>query len=323
VGQCGGLEVNGFEARAREAYLRACELDVLTPKPGNVSVASQGHGMQASMFLASAQASVGPLFERGARVGSRIEAAMQASLAAAGCNTNLGIVLLVAPLACALEQVSVPGRDGQGGQAAGQGPMHGGPDAGALRVAVLEVLDALDVTDAAEAFRAIDATQPGGLGRVDAHDVGKPATITLLEAMRIAAPRDRIAHQYASGFDDVFGFGLEVHRAGLESAKRQGLPAPEADVHAMLGLHLELLARQTDSHIARRHGDSLAHSVMEQTRVWRDAWRADRLRAGDEGLRHWDLELKSQKINPGTTADLCVACAMVAMWLSHRAIDDR
>jgi triphosphoribosyl-dephospho-CoA synthase len=309
------LEVSVFEARAREAYLRACELDVLTPKPGNVSVAAGGHGMQASMFLATAQASVGPLFERGARVGARIEAAMQASLAAVGCNTNLGIVLLVAPLARALERGTAHGDGALASPTAGCGSGPSGLDAGTFRTAVREVLDTLDVADAAAAFRAIDATQPGGLGRVDAHDVDKPATITLLEAMRIAAPRDRIAHQYASGFDDVFGFGLQVHGAGLESAARQGLRAHAASVHAMLGLHLEFLARQTDSHIARRHGNSLAHSVMEQTLVWRDAWRADRLQASDEGLRRWDLELKSQNINPGTTADLCVACAMVAMWV--------
>ncbi len=37
-------------ARARAAFLRACELDVAVRKPGNVSDASPGHGMHAALF---------------------------------------------------------------------------------------------------------------------------------------------------------------------------------------------------------------------------------------------------------------------------------
>ena len=88
---------------ARACFLRACELDVAVRKPGNVSLASPGHGMHAAMFIASAEAAAGPLFEPGARVGERIEAAVAATWAVAGCNTNLGILLLCAPIAKAVE----------------------------------------------------------------------------------------------------------------------------------------------------------------------------------------------------------------------------
>ena len=90
--------------RARACFLQACWLDVAVRKPGNVSLASAGHRMQADMFLASAQAAVGPLFASGARVGERIEGAMAATWAAVGCNTNLGILLLAAPVAAASER---------------------------------------------------------------------------------------------------------------------------------------------------------------------------------------------------------------------------
>ena len=63
----------------RDAFLRACRLDVQVRKPGNVSLASPGHGMDAAMFLASAQAASGPLFESALGVGERIDKAVEAT----------------------------------------------------------------------------------------------------------------------------------------------------------------------------------------------------------------------------------------------------
>src|SRR5688572_29427757 len=88
-------------AHARDCFLRACELDVTVRKPGNVSVASTGHRMHAEQFITNARAAAAGLFERGAPVGERIERAVSATWAAVGCNTNLGITLLIAPLAAA------------------------------------------------------------------------------------------------------------------------------------------------------------------------------------------------------------------------------
>src|SRR5689334_5061654 len=90
-------------AAIEAAFLWACELDVACVKPGNVSVASPGHRMTAELFVASAHAACGPLTRSGATVGARIEAAIARTREAAGCNTNLGIVLLCAPLAAAFE----------------------------------------------------------------------------------------------------------------------------------------------------------------------------------------------------------------------------
>jgi triphosphoribosyl-dephospho-CoA synthase len=97
------MSIAGVE-HAKAAFLAACRLDVAVRKPGNVSVASPGHGMRAGQFIASAAAAAGPLFEPGAPVGRRIEQAVQASWSQAGCNTNLGIVLLCAPIAVAVER---------------------------------------------------------------------------------------------------------------------------------------------------------------------------------------------------------------------------
>ena len=273
---------------ARACFLRACELDVAVRKPGNVSRESPGHGMQAAMFIASAQAAAGPLFEAGARVGERIEAAVAATWAVAGCNTNLGILLLCAPIAKAVET---------------------GPDArapAALQAAIEAVLADLDVADAAAAYRAIARANPGGLGSAPSQDVQRPPSIGLRAAMALAAPRDSIARQYRDGFVDLFRLGLPVLGDGF-SLRREA--APEAAVQR---LYLRLLSHVADSHIVRKHGAAVAHIVMTAAQRWAErAAHGLTPLAGVEFVA-WDEALKSARINPGTTADLTVATLLIA-----------
>jgi triphosphoribosyl-dephospho-CoA synthase len=266
---------------ARRAFLWACGLDVAVRKPGNVSFAAPGHGMTAAQFIASAQAAAAPLFAAGERVGARIERAVVASVAAAGCNTNLGIVLLVAPLAAALER----------------GPAPWTPTR--LRAAVADVLADLDVADARAAFRAIVHAAPGGLGRVAEHDVTREPSVDLRAAMRSAAARDRIAQQYASGYEDVFAIGVPHFERR----------APQA---AMLAAFLAFLASAPDSHIVRKWGPQAAHSVTLRARQVLDTWQAQENIPDAAALAAWDRELKAAAINPGTSADLAVASAFVA-----------
>ncbi len=269
--------------KVRAAFLRACALDVAVRKPGNVSSASPGHGMQASQFIASAEAATGPLCRPGASVGERIEAAVAASWAAVGCNTNLGIVLLCAPIAAAAERRSEStGRDG-------------------LRNAIEAVLERLDLDDAAAAYRAIVQANPGGLGSAPTEDVRNAPSIDLRAAMTLAADRDLIARQYRDGFSDLFESALVQWPQGLS------IDAPLADVEqAVQRVYLTLLATFPDSHIVRKHGEGVAHNVMAA---------AQRFHAGaaptEAALAAFDDTLKSQRINPGTTADLTVATLML------------
>jgi len=276
--------------RARACFLRACELDVAVAKPGNVSAASPGHGMTAELFIASAHAAAGPLFEPGARVGERIEAAVQASWAAAGCNTNLGIVLLCAPIARAVDLR---------------------PDAttpAALREAVDEVLQDLDLADAQGAFRAIARARPGGLGAAPDQDVNRPPSIDLRAAMALAARRDSIARLYRDGYGPLF-----------ELAEGVLGPPGEGTAATVLRLYLALLASVPDSHIVRIHGEAVAQTVMAAAQRWqRLAGRAGGIEA-DPGLAAWDASLKAQRINPGTTADMTVAALLIAGLVSQGA----
>jgi triphosphoribosyl-dephospho-CoA synthase len=275
------------EEAFRRAFLWACALDVLARKPGNVSLASAGHRMQAELFIASAEAAAGPLCARGAPVGERIEAAMLASLAAAGCNTNLGIVLLCAPLAAACE---------------GWSREQGLP---ALRQRLNGVLQTLDVADARAAFRAIAAAQPGGLGSAAQQDVHDAPSLGLLDAMALAAGRDRIAFQYLHGHADVFELGVPT----FQSQARAG---PNRSSAAMQRCFIEFLAAFADSHIVRKHGAAAAHSVMGEALPWRERARAGHDLGADPAFAAWDESLKARAINPGTSADLCVATALLA-----------
>src|SRR5262249_9191178 len=156
--------------RIAQAFTAACRDELLAAKPGNVHVFADGHRMTADDFFRSAEAAAGPLTQSGAKVGRRILGAVEATKAAVAANTNLGIILLCAPLAAAAEQ-----------------------EPSDLRTALARVLAALDVDDAALAFRAITLASPGGLGTAERHDVRAPATVSLRAAMAEAADRDRIA----------------------------------------------------------------------------------------------------------------------------------
>jgi triphosphoribosyl-dephospho-CoA synthase len=266
----------------QRTFVSACRLDVEVRKPGNVSIASPGHGMDAQMFIASATAAAAPLCDARLTVGARIEAAVQATLAAVRCNTNLGIVLLCAPLARAAEDwLPTSGHVG-------------------LRAALGHLLEALDVHDAACAFRAIALAKPAGLGSAAEQDVHHAPSVGLREAMALAAARDRIAAQYTNAFADVFELALPAFEANR--------PDPGA---GLCRAYLELLAAQPDSHIVRKHGSAVAHSVMAAAVPWRARARAGAALALDPGFAEWDASLKARGINPGTSADLSVAAAWV------------
>lgn len=262
------------------AFIAACRDELEAPKPGNVHVLSPGNRKTAADFMRSAEAAAAPLTRPGARVGARIVGAVEATAAVVPRNTNLGIILLCAPLAAAAE---------------------GAAD---LRAALAGELDRLDLEDAGLAFRAIALAAPGGLGTAPCHDVHEPATVGLREAMAEAVDRDRIARQYVSGFADVFELGLPL----LESA----LPRAAEAKWATLAVYLGFLAAFPDSHVAREHGPAVAEAVRAQAQTFRARMPADLdMSHLLPDLMTWDTALKSQTINPGTSADLTVATLFV------------
>ncbi len=270
----------------RAAYEDACRLEIEALKPGNVHCFAGGHGMSAEQFVVSARVSSGPLTEPGWPVGRRVLEAVRATRQAVGTNTNLGIILLCAPLARAAER---PGN---------------------LRDNLAGVLDGLSIEDARAAFAAIVLASPGGLGSAETQDVRREPTVHLLEAMRLAAGRDRVARQYVTDFEDVFEVGLPAFHAALARGERGMWPT--------VFLYMTLLAAFADSHVARRHGEEAAGGLSTEAGAVRAALDA----AGNEAeriglLMEFDGKLKQRALNPGTSADLTVASLLVASLLVH------
>jgi triphosphoribosyl-dephospho-CoA synthase len=261
----------------------ACVLEVSAEKPGNITPSHDFDDTSYEDMLRSAIA-VGPALARaGTRgVGDTVLAVVEASRRVAPTNTNLGIALLLAPLAKAAL------------------------DGGRLRARLGTTLRALDVADARAAYAAIRRSGAGGLHEGVEHDVRSEPTIGLREAMASAAERDSVASEYVTDYALTFDTGVPA----LVAALGDGLAVREAIVE----LHLRLLDQAPDTLIARKRGADAAARVSAGAREVLAAGGV-RTAAGRRALRSFDAALREQAnaLNPGTTADLVTATLFVAL----------
>ncbi|HZV62201.1 MAG TPA: triphosphoribosyl-dephospho-CoA synthase [Methylophilaceae bacterium] len=263
---------------AANAFKAACLAELEALKPGNVHIFSDGHGMVVQDFLHSAEAAARVIAQPGLSVGERILRSIEATQQSVGHNTNLGIVLLCAPLVHAV--------------------LEGAGDN--LRQDLQAVLNRLTVIDADLAYRAILLASPAGLGESEQHDVRQPPQVTLLEAMCQAGNRDDIACQYANGYADIFEFGMARYRDALAKWER---PA-----WATTAVYMAFLAKNLDTHIVRKYGNPTAVKVQEKADTLLQSMLAlDNPKTCLRTLLKFDAELKSEGLNPGTSADLTVA----------------
>lgn len=253
----------------------ACIWEATARKPGNVHRYCDFADSSYTDFLLSA-AAIAPVMTTACqqRVGATILDAVRATRRVAGTNTNLGIVLLLAPLA------SVPTEQD-------------------LRSGVESVLAGLDVEDARLAYEAIRLAAPGGLGNAPEQDVHAEPTQTLRQVMALAAERDIIARQYANGFAEVFDDGVPALVAGLQrTGSIEG---------AIVFAHLHLMAHHPDTLIARKRGWAEAEEAARRAKAVLDSgW------AGLDRFDDW-LRAEGHSRNPGATADLLTACLFVLL----------
>ena len=271
--------------RVSQCYAEACWLELHALKPGNVGHHAEGHGMTVDQFVDSAQVSAIALTEPSASVGERIYKAVQATRKQVGDNTNLGIVLLAAPIIEAvLLQDSVNN----------------------LRSNLKVVLEQLTVNDARDCYTAIRLANPGGRGAVGDQDINNEPDITLLEAMRLAETRDRIAFQYTHDYSDIFEYNLIIYKDFLNKWR--------SSTWAATAVFLSQWMRAPDSLISRKHGVLKAQEISDMI-----APLAVQVLASQDPMEFEtrllsiDGHLKNIGINPGTTADLTVATLFVAM----------
>ncbi len=263
----------------------ACLLEASAPKPGNVAPAAGFQDARYEDYLASAIA-IGPaIAAAGMRpLGETIRAAVAATRQWVPSNTNLGIVLLLAPLARAALLLG----------------------AEPLRARLAVVLATTTVLDAREAYAAIRLASPGGLGRAAEQDVACEPTVTLREAMTLAAERDAIAREYVTDFATTFEVG--------HPALRQALAAGLSWSDATLETYLTLLAAAPDSHVARKLGAEAAADVQGRARTVLERGGV-RTPAGRDAIAALDGDLRDARNmrNPGTTADLTAAALFAAL----------
>lgn len=278
------------EKQLSALYEAACLQELQALKPGNVHIFAAGHDMDVAHFMQSAAVSSSPLSDAQKTVGERIFAAMQATHAAVGMNTNLGIILLCAPILHAYQTLNC--NDGQKVTTADlQGALH-------------HTLTTLTIDDAALAAQAVVLAKPAGLGDSDVHDVNRSPDVSLFQMMQYAASKDRIAFQYVNQFSDVFTLGLDSYQEAMQRW--------HSEPWATTWVYLNYLAQMPDTHIVRKYGNSAAENVLKMAKDMQDKIRLaehPKLLRGE--LIAWDSALKKNRINPGTSADLTVATLLI------------
>ena len=262
----------------------ACLYEATAAKPGNVHPGACFEDLSYADFVASAVV-IGPVFDRSLEtgVGRTVLDAARATRAAVGTNTNLGTLLLLAPLS------AVP---------AGQSLTYG----------IKDVLAGLTADDTKHVYGAIRLSCAGGLGRAEQADVfsDPPANLSLVEAMRLAAERDCVARQYTNNFADVFA-GSAVW---IVEALARGLPLGEAIVWT----HVRQLAACPDSLIGRKCGPQIAAEATRRAAAVLESETQGQF-AFRKALNDFDSWLREDghRRNPGTTADLVAAGLFVLL----------
>lgn len=256
----------------------ACLWEATVPKPGNVHPGAAFSDTNYDDFVQSAHAIASVFTETADQtVGELVLAAVKATRQAVGKNTNLGIILVLAPMA-------------KGGN----------------QSEVASVLQALTIRDAELVYEAIRFAQPGGLGKADSQDVHEKPTVTLLEAMQLAADRDLIARQYVNSFADVYGLLLPE----LENTFQQTDNLPRSIQRAFL----VGLATLGDTLIARKCGNAVMHEAQQQAHaVLQRGWPVTQ--AGQQACDDLDRWLRADghRRNPGTMADLMAGAIYLAL----------
>lgn len=288
----------GYHRRLAEWIELACLIEAAARKPGNVHPAASFDDLNFDDFVIAAEVAA-PILANAQTlgVGRAVRDAVVATGAKVGTNVNLGICLLVAPLAAVPQDQKLP-------------------------AGIRDVLQSLTVDDARCVYEAIRLAQPGGLGEVPDQDVRQQPTRTLLEVMRLAADRDGVAAEYAKEFRLTYLTAVAwlkkfLHEFQFPATSLPALgdgPAVPPWEYATIGVQLSLLMVQSDTLIRRKCGELVFHEAACRAEY---AIKSGFMRetAGLAALAEFDQWLRSDghRRNPGTTADLIAAIWFIAL----------
>lgn len=260
----------------------ACLMEAAAPKPGNVHPGAAFVDMSYDDLVVSASV-IAPVLSRASQqgLGTTVLDAVTATHEAVGCNTNLGIILLLTPLAAV-------------------------PLDRSLGDGVSDVLQELTPRDTRQVYEAIRLANPGGLGHVSQQDILEPPGDSLLAAMQLAADRDAVASCYVDRFERLLAWSRLWLPATTDFARNWS--------EHIVGLALRVLAEQADSLIARKCGVEVAEEASRRAREVLEAGWPTQSENGPtlESFDTW-LRTDGHQRNPGTTADLVTATLFSAL----------
>ncbi len=298
----------------KEAFFKACSLDVRVMKPGNVSILSPGHGMKGVQFIDSVKVVTPILFDPNKTLGEKIEDSVLATFEVTGCNTNLGIVLLCAPIAHALMNQPKNLNEFKTNKSINLNNFH---------TNLKKILESTSIEDTKSVYRAIRRANPGGLGHNDIADVRSEPVISLLEAMRLSKKNDLIAKQYSNFFQDIFDHQIILTIDDKEKNQIiENVSSKEKLDEFVLQVYFSWLLMYQDSHILRKFGLETAKKIQIEAGYllslknlyygYKGKNSTHVILPSEKKLLNWDYSLKKRKINPGTSADLTVCILFIA-----------
>ncbi|WP_425618629.1 triphosphoribosyl-dephospho-CoA synthase [Anatilimnocola sp. NA78] len=260
----------------------ACLLEATAPKVGNVHRGADFDQLTFADFVVSAVA-ISPAMEQASEtgVGEAVLAAITATQSLVKTNTNLGMVLLIAPLAAVPREEQLPS-------------------------GISQVLSGLSPRDSQLVYEAIRLAQPGGMGQAKEMDVAGEAPTSLLAAMQLAADRDLVAKQYVTDFSLVIGEILP----SLLHGQDQGWELQDN----LIREHVRLLSEYPDSLIVRKCGPEVAAKTCAYAAQVLNAGQPgeDHYHEALADLDFW-LRSDGNRRNPGTTADLLAAALFAGL----------
>ncbi|MFX0102830.1 MAG: triphosphoribosyl-dephospho-CoA synthase [Candidatus Hodarchaeota archaeon] len=306
---------------------RCCTLASLlevsaSPKPGNVHRFSKldDHPMNYEQFLA-AIAALSPHYLEVARasrmlvkqgkslkgnleLGKHMKNAMESMMHSQdGGNLLLGHVLLLMPLAAAcgalLEEEN--------------------PTISNLQTTLKSVLESGTPRDVIHMYEGIRVSNPGGLGKVDKHDINSPRfkqeladdNADFIKVFSLNSNTDMISHEWTTGFTITFNEGFPR----LYEFVSGGTIMKDAIVQVFL----EILANHPDSLILRKNDLQVAKGISKKAKSILDQGGVFTSN-GMELIQSLDRELilGKGKLNPGTTADLVASSILILLFCGIR-----
>lgn len=207
-------------------------------------------------------------------------------------NTNLGIVMMLMPIAVA-SAVSDSFED--------------------IRENIKLLMSNTSVDDACDLYDAINIADAGGMGAQDEYDVAsddakrelRENNQSMFDVLKISAPWDMIAREMTDDMPAVFEVGYPVYHK-LKQEKSQN--------EACILTFLTILSHIPDTLISRKYGSDEALKISMMTR---DVLKLEGSEDFMDMVKEFDDYLFENHYNPGTTADLTAASIFVSYLKSN------